>query len=198
MLTILFVSLFFYATCKRGAVKSATLGVLLIASTLNSGCGSSQPDTSYTDHELRKECNIECIGKVTSDVPIYCDNLQRNIGKARNMLVTRGIVSNEEFCEVYKDLPIHIRKECIWDDFVGEQVVGTYYWYEGIKLNPTGEILLHEMLHHLDVSKFVLNTMSHPDWDKKGYTALAENFWDRAERINDPQSNYCPLTYSSL
>lgn len=138
----------------------------------------------------------ECTGltlKVYGDYPLNCDVMKRNIEAARTILEERGIADRERFDALYTGLPVlvtnYIYISKVNDD---ESKAGWYSAPEGILLAYNAQVLLHEMLHHLDFKSGAPATYFHYGWDKNGFNDAA----DAHEKLSKSPSfdNKGPLT----
>lgn len=158
---------------------------VLVLMVVASGCGPG-PDydgiaaidgagDAFTEEELSQDFRVPCLGRVTSDYPIYPRVFARNLRIARELLDEYGIVPAGEFCSTFEGVTVHVRHDRNFEHF-GEEVTGyydPYPWAYHIEVNRPGLVLLHEMLHHWDFVHFGVGTISHLYWGENGYNTVS-------------------------
>lgn len=149
--------------------------LLLLISGFVVGCGAPLEN-------MAKECSVDGLGPVTSDKPISCSNLSKNVSLAMDLLREHGQTVDAS------TVAVNIRDErCLSGPHIGEIPLpgckyGEYYAatsYQGasIDLDWDGGELVHELLHHYETTHGRADlTQSHKDWHPLGYYDLSDEF----------------------
>lgn len=157
------------------------LGFLLLA------CGGTVAD-GYT----ATVCDIPCFGRVAVDFEADCQKVARNFELARALVLelplkavgsSEKAVSAEHFCPWYSELDVGVSQDMRWRMWTGEMVPGEYSLYDGVKLNPTMESLVHEMLHHADYKNGRLDSWRHPQWEERRFREASLGY--KAANLDD-------------
>lgn len=173
--------------------------LLITVSVLAVGCGSgfNGPDELQAAVEELKqhprfdkstyltEHHVPCIGTVTSDWPAARSSIVTAIAAAREELDAHGLVPKEDFCDTYRNVTVHIRKEDSWESTVWTplphtELINGRYAAGHIELSLSMGSLVHELLHHWDTIHFGFGTLNHTGWCDNGYYNASDEFSRRS------------------
>lgn len=113
---------------------------------------------------------VRAFAEFASESPPNCGKIRNNVELAFDMLAVAGVVS------VTKE-HLYNRLSVLQEDthtIKGHEGWAGYYDGFTIYLSGPGESLVHEMLHHWELSHGGLDTFDHPHWCEKGWGAARE------------------------
>lgn len=113
---------------------------------------------------------------VTADFDIDCAVMGSNVEIARSILDARKILPTADFEQAFSGLPVHLIAAPFIEKVGDGYLLGTYNVFTGVTLSRNSQMLLHELLHHLDVSHGNLTSEWHTGWKEAGWFDADDEF----------------------
>jgi len=158
------------------------------------GCGYSNPDlyrsellsppSMTNDSKLVMTCDFQGIGRISSEVKLDCESVERNFWLGSEILGSRSILSTDEYARIYNNYEILILDHNCVDpacNYLALYHAGSHPWSE---MEPSMIPMLHEQLHHLDTLRGE-KTANHENWDVKGFWAADKEFQQRMTPVTE-------------
>ena len=148
-----------------------------------------------------QDCEVRELGSFSGDFSFSCEKASRLFRLAQDVLVASNIVPEKDIHTFALGVSVEVKEgESLRVDpvtrvFTGNELDGLYSWPGWITLNQDGDKLLHELIHHWDVTHHTLDfntTLNHGDWDR---TIL--DFEGKETSKNSADTEYVRMVYAA-
>jgi hypothetical protein len=114
--------------------------------------------------------------EVFSEGVVDCALVSDSVTFVQKALNGEGVVRAEDFDREVAGIAITVRLTEEWISTRGNAVTGEFSIFTGVQVGPSMEALAHELLHAYDTRHWKFDTISHHDWDGRGYTMADRRF----------------------